>query len=102
MELENVFAPLLSVVKLLDTESPYITANDALEKLVEGVGLLIIDPLLVLVLCIKLPSTSKVALFVREPVPIGPLVALPRLPTEAAANLNVPTLFVVPPEYVLS
>ena len=50
LELENVLAPLLSVVKLLDTESPYITANDALEKLVEGEGLLIIDPLLVLVL----------------------------------------------------
>ena len=35
-------------------------------------------------------------------MPIGPLVALPILPIEVAANLNVPALFIVPPEYVLS
>ena len=61
-----------------------------------------IDPLLFLVLWIKLPSTSNIALFVKEPVPIGPLVALPRLPTEVAANFNVPALLIVPPEYVLN
>ena len=59
-------------------------------------------PLLVLVLWIKLPSTSNIALFVKEPLPIGPLVALPMLPTDAADNLNIPALFIVPPEYVLS
>ena len=73
-----------------------------LAKFVKGAGLFIIVPLLVLVLWIKLPSTSKIALFVKEPVPIGPLVALPKLPIEVAANLNVPALLIVPPEYVLS
>ena len=36
LELEKVFEPLVSVVKLLVTVSPYITANDELEKLVTG------------------------------------------------------------------
>jgi len=69
-----------------------------LAKFVEGAGLFIIVPLLVLVLWIKLPSTSNIALLVKEPVPIGPLVAFPKLPIEVAANLNVPALLVVPPE----
>ena len=60
--------------------------------------MLTIVPILVLVLWIKLPSTSNIALLVKEPVPIGPLVALPKLLTEVAANLNVPALLVVPPE----
>jgi len=63
--------------------------------------LFIIVPLLVFELKITLPVTSKVALFVNEPVPKGPLVAFPNVPTEDDAILKVPALLTVPPEYVL-
>ena len=49
-ELENVLLPLLSVVKALVMESPYIAVIEELAKFVKGAGLLIIVPLLVLVL----------------------------------------------------
>ena len=41
------------------------------------------------------------ALFVRDPVPIGPLVTLPREPIEPEVTRKVPRLFIVPPLYEL-
>ena len=49
-ELANVLVPLLSVVKALVIVSPYMAVIAELAKFVEGAGLFMIVPLLILVL----------------------------------------------------
>ena len=65
-----------------------------------GVGLLTIEPLLVLVLWIRVVLTSKVApeFTVMDPVPTGPLDAEPIDPELDPPRKSVPAATVVPPE----